>query len=97
MNDKQPAILIAGGALLVMNLVSRGQGAAIWDVIWNGAEHPNVLELQKFMAELLFLALLVFLAGISPGAGDLGLTIIVGLWVVFLISRSQQAATTAKG
>lgn len=96
MNEKQPAVLIAGGALIMMNLVSRGQGSAIWDVIWNGQEHPNVLELQKFMMELLFLGLLVFMAGMSPGAGDLALVIIVALWVVFLISRSQKAAV-AKG
>lgn len=96
MNEKQPAVLIAGAALIVMNLVARGQGAAIWDVIWNGQEHANVLEVQKFLMELLFLGLLVFLAGMSPGAGDLSLTIIIGLWIVFLLGNTKQASV-AKG
>lgn len=87
MADKAVMVGVAGGALIVANFATNGQGSAIWNVIWTGTERKNTQDMHNFLMELLLLGILVFAAGFSDAAANVILLIMVGLWFAWLLRR----------
>lgn len=87
MNDKQPIILVVGGALIVANLILGGQGKTIFNVIYNGQEAHNSTVLKDVLWEGGLLLVLILLAGLSDDVGNVVLWFLVALWLVFLYNR----------
>lgn len=87
MNDKQPVILVVGGALIVANLFVNGQLSAIGNVIFNGKEAHNSTVIKDVLLEGGLLLVLILVAGLSDAAGNVALWFLVALWLVFLFNR----------
>lgn len=85
--DKQGAALIAGAGLVLAQILVTGQGQQILLVIWNGQQLHNGTIIRDVLLELAFVAVLVYLAGFSPQAGNVVLMFLAVLWLGWLVNN----------
>lgn len=98
MDGKQQLIGAAGFGLIAANWFlkkpggSGGQGAPLTSLLFNsGASKTQVgsasTALKEVLAELMVVVVLVVISGVSDTAGNFALVLVLGLWLVWAMTR----------
>jgi len=81
------AVFVLGLGLIIISGVTSGQLNDIWQLVWNGKTSGSKNQFVLLGGELLFIAILAFLARSNKTAGQMIFSFLIALYVVWSVEN----------
>lgn len=93
----QTSTLALVGSLALVTLWKNGNLQKVWGVLATNTNAAGVdmkAEATPIGIDLLGVAILTFIAGLSDDAGKMAVAVAVALWLIFLINRARGGSSS---